>query len=78
MEPSKPPLWLSLMATQIHPADWCIPVEDVWRRAGWVPPSRECPATIAKQQSFRTWTVTLPAGETIALNQLPASEAQHG
>ena len=65
MEPSQTPLWLDLMACQIHPDDWCIPVETVWRRAGWKPPSKECPETMAKQQSFRTWSVTLPAGESV-------------
>jgi len=78
MEHTKPPLWLDLMACQIHPQDWCIPVETVWRRAGWKPPSTECPETMAKQKSFRTWTVTLPAGEAQAVPQLPAQESHHG
>ena len=78
MDDKQIPLWVSLFNCQIHPQDWCIPVEDVWRRAGWKPPSRECPQTMAKQQSFRTWIVTLPAGESQAVAQLPSSEAHHG
>jgi hypothetical protein len=56
---TKPPLWLTLMNCQIDPRDWCIPVEQVWRRHGWIPPSKECADTMAKQQAFRTWTMPL-------------------
>ena len=78
MEHNQMPSWACILKSQIDPSDWCIPVELIWRRHGWVPPSKECPATMAKQVSFRTWQVTLPAGETIALNQLPAQESHHG
>ena len=64
MEPSQMPLWACILKSQIDPSDWCIPVELIWRRHGWVPPSKECPATIEKQLAFRTWSVTLPAGES--------------
>ena len=78
MEPNKMPLWIDLMACQIHPQDWCIPVETIWRRHGWKPPSKECPETIAKQLAFRTWSLTLPAGESQSIPQLPAQESHHG
>jgi hypothetical protein len=54
---NKPPLWLTLMNCQIDPRDWCIPVEQVWRRHGWIPPSTECPETMRKHKAFRTWTL---------------------
>jgi len=54
---TKPPLWLTLMDCQIDPRDWCIPVEQVWRRYGWRPPSTECAETMAKHKAFRTWTL---------------------
>jgi len=54
---NKPPLWLTLMDCQIDPRDWCIPVEQVWRRHGWIPPSKECVDTMQKHKAFRTWTL---------------------
>ena len=55
----QPPGWLAEFNRQIKPTNWCIPVEDVWRKYGWVPPSRECPVTMARQHAYRAWTAPL-------------------
>ena len=34
-------------------------VAATWRKHGWVPPSKECPATMAKQKAFREWSAQL-------------------
>ena len=78
MEERQMPSWIDLIDHQIQPDKWFRPVDQVWREHGWKPPSKECPETMAKQQSFRTWIVTLPASESQAVAQLPASEAHHG
>ena len=57
----KPPGWVAEFNRQIKPGNWCLPVEDVWRRHGWVPPSRECPETMRKHETYRRWQL---AGET--------------
>lgn len=31
----KPPGWVAEFNRQIKPGNWCLPVEDVWRRHGW-------------------------------------------
>ena len=31
-------------------------VAATWRKHGWVPPSKECPATMEKQKAFRERT----------------------
>lgn len=54
---NEPPYWLTLLAHQITPDRWCIPVETIWRRYGWKPPSTECAETMAKHKAFRTWTL---------------------
>jgi len=64
MEHNQMPSWACILKSQIDPSDWCIPVELIWRKHGWVPPSKECPETMAKQLSFRTWSVNTPAGES--------------
>lgn len=55
LEKPTAPLWLEEFSRQIKPGNWCIPVEDVWRKYGWVPPSRECPATMRKHETYRRW-----------------------
>lgn len=30
-------------------------VAATWRKHGWVPPSKECAQTMAKQKAFRDW-----------------------
>lgn len=61
---SQPPEWVVQFKQQISPSNWCIPVESIWRKYGWVPPSKECPETIAKHATFRTWHLTQPARES--------------
>ena len=29
------------------------PVEEIWRERGWIPPSTECPDTMAKHKAFK-------------------------
>jgi hypothetical protein len=33
------------------------PVEEIWRERGWIPPSTECPDTMAKHKAFREWSI---------------------
>jgi hypothetical protein len=33
------------------------PVEEIWREHGWIPPSTECPDTMAKHKAFREWSI---------------------
>ena len=64
MEDRQVPSWIDLIDHQIQPDKWFRPVDQVWREHGWKPPSTECPETMAKHKAFRTWHLTLPAGES--------------
>ena len=64
METRQKHSWLDLIDHQIAPDRWFRPVESVWREHGWKPPSTECRDTMAKHKAFRTWHLTLPAGES--------------
>lgn len=54
------PTWLALFQKQRLPENWCIPVEVIWRRYGWVPPSTECADTMLKHKTFRSWKYVDP------------------
>jgi hypothetical protein len=32
-------------------------VEEIWREHGWIPPSTECPDTMAKHKAFKEWSI---------------------
>ena len=34
-------------------------VQHVWRKHGWVPPSKECADTMRKQKAFREWSAQM-------------------
>jgi hypothetical protein len=48
--------WRELITNQTM-KDRFRPVEEIWREHGWIPPSTECPDTMAKHKAFREWSI---------------------
>ncbi len=48
--------WQDLIKTQTRKERFRL-VEEIWREHGWIPPSTECPDTMAKHRAFKEWSI---------------------